>query len=725
MPNPNNNNNNWKGVTFGAPPPPRKADREKAEKDDSRLDSLLRQSTRQTLKRKARYGNDGGTASAADDDNGRRRSKGGGGSDRSPNSKGVVDLAAILSDKAVVSIRDLASLLGGEDKTSSVLKFLLVRCGVMATINMSVDRATAKAVVEGLGFECLEDVEAEARIAEEQDDGNDDDVQQEVQMFENFDDENKAPEDVLRQGLALLDDPPESQVKRPCVVTVMGHVDHGKTTLLDALRSTSVTSTEAGGITQAIGAYAVVTSTGDSITFIDTPGHAAFQDMRSRGANVTDVVVLVVAADDGVMAQTADAINCARRAGVPIVVAINKIDAEGADSLKVQAALTEYGVLTETLGGKLLVADISAKNKVGLDDLLSKILLQAEFLDLKANPNRFAVGVVLDARVERGLGPVATTLVQKGTLRVGDAFVAGEASGRVKALLVDAGGKRRRKVDEVGPSTPVYVVGLSAVPSPGDLLIVAEDELKARQIAEMRRTLTRESVGQSFQTGLMESISDMFNTDVKKKARKEMHVVIKADVQGMSEALARSLGSLRLSDAEGVVTVNVLLADVGAVTKGDVAMASVKKGTTIVAFNVASNPFAAEEARMRGVDIEYFDVVYDAIAKIEGRMQQVLSPTPEGEYIGKAEVMQVFKIGGTGNVAGAKVVFGKMSKDANVRIMRGDKILSITTKMKSMRHLKSEFESLDAGMECGIALKDFEDFEKGDFIECYLPLDKK
>lgn len=522
-----------------------------------------------------------------------------------------------------------------------------------------------------------------------------------------------AEESALTTGFLEEDDDEEDMEPRAPVVTIMGHVDHGKTSLLDAIRKTDVIAGEAGGITQHIAAYQV-RHDGKKITFIDTPGHSAFTDMRERGANVTDMVILVVAADDGVKQQTADSIMCARQAGVPLVVAINKCDKETADPLKVMTDLTGYEVLTEEFGGDVLSSQISAKEGTNLDDLMDKIMLQAEFEDLKANPNRYAEGIVIEANVEKGLGTVATTLIKKGTIRVGDVFVAGSSYGRVKALISTADSKTRIK--EAGPSMPVQVVGFEGIPSAGDILVVAEDEQTARTLAENRQRIARERESSSYQDGLMSSVNMVFGAN---KERREMCVVVKADVQGSAEALTRALRELKLEDDEAVVTVKVLVSEAGEVSKSDVAIASVTPGTTILAFNVAASFAAMEDARNGGINIEYYNIVYDAIESVESRMQEVLSPTPEGEYAGAATVQEVFDIGGLGNIAGSRCTDGYLKKGSNVRVMRGDKIL-IETRVKSLRSFKAEVDTIEEGNECGIGLIDFESYEPGDVIECYV-----
>ena len=589
-----------------------------------------------------------------------------------------------------MSVGELAEAI--DETPVSVIKFLMTDLGVMAAVSQTLDSNTCEAVAEGFGK-----VVASEDDEDEYDDDEDDDME----------------DTALESGIAFDEDDPEDLKPRPPVVTIMGHVDHGKTSLLDAIRNTRVTAGEAGGITQASSAYQVEHE-GSPITFIDTPGHAAFTDMRERGANTADMIILVVAADDSVKQQTADSIACARQAGVPLLVAVNKIDLDTADPNRVLADLAGYEVLTEDLGGDILCSQISAKEGTNLDDLLSKIMLQAEVLDLKANPDRDAQGVVIEARVEKGLGTVATTLIQRGTIKVGDSFVAGEASGKVRALI-GFDGKTRYK--EVGPSTPVNVVGITGVPEAGDLMVVAENEQIARELADSRAKIARERKSASYQSGLMESVAGLFSGA--QKERREICVVVKADVQGSAEALARSLTELKLENEEAEVGIKVLISEAGDVTKSDIAVASVTPDTTVIAFNTGANAAAMDDARALGIPIEYYSVVYDAIESVESRMQEVLSPTPEGEYVGSAIVQEVFNIGGTGNIAGSKCRDGIIKKGSNVRVMRGDKILT-ETKVRTLRNFKAEVDTITTGDECGIGLLDYEDFEAGDIIESYV-----
>jgi len=590
-----------------------------------------------------------------------------------------------------ITVGELAEII--DETPVGVIKYLMTGLGVMAAISQTLDVPTCEAVVEGFG-----------KVIASEDDEDE---------FDDEDDDDDWEDSMMGSGVALDEDDPDTLLPRPPVVTIMGHVDHGKTSLLDAIRNTRVTAGEAGGITQHIAAYQA-DHEGDTITFIDTPGHAAFTDMRERGANTADMIILVVAADDSVKQQTADSIACARQAAVPLIVAVNKIDLETADPNRVLADLAGYEILTEDLGGEVLCSQISAKEGTGLDDLLSKVMLQAELLDLKANPDRDAHGVVLEARVEKGLGTVATTLIQRGTVRVGDSFVAGEANGKVRALI-GFDGKTRYK--EAGPSTPVSIVGINGVPEAGDLFVVAEDEQTARELAASRARIARERKASSYQSGLMQSVAGIFAGG--QKELREICVVVKADVQGSAEALAQSLRDLKLENEEVEVKIKVLISENGDVTKSDIAVASVTPGTTVIAFNTGANAAALEDARVLDVPIEYYSVVYDAIESVESRMQEVLSPTPEGEYVGSAIVQEVFNIGGTGNIAGSKCQDGIIKKGSNVRVMRGDKILQ-ESKVRTLRNFKAEVDSIQTGDECGIGLLDFEEFEVGDVIESFV-----
>eukprot|EP00934_Nitzschia_sp_Nitz4_P003035 Nitzschia sp. Nitz4//scaffold157_size52427//14180//19011//NITZ4_006838-RA/size52427-processed-gene-0.22-mRNA-1//1//CDS//3329537449//3025//frame0 len=499
---------------------------------------------------------------------------------------------------------------------------------------------------------------------------------------------------------------------RPPVVTVMGHVDHGKTTLLDTLRNTRVAKGEAGGITQRIGAYQVEHN-GKAITFIDTPGHAAFKDMRQRGANVTDIVVLVVAADDGVKPQTQDSIVCARQAGVPLVVAINKIDLPEADPDRIIEELMEYDVLVEEVGGDILSAKISAKSATNLDGLLDAILMQAELQELESPIDEPAKCVVLEANVQKGIGPVATVLVNSGTLRIGDYFASGETTGKVRTLFDTSNPKLRLK--KAIPSQPVRLVGCEKAPEAGDPLVVVPDLEKASELAEEGHTASQTMSYDAFQR-------DLFNSAIPSigigKEVINVPIVLKGDSQGSIEAIARSLEELKQEHSERVVQAKVISSGVGDVVKGDIAMASTAQGSRIIAFDVGTPSGVLSEARNAGVQIDFHNIIYEVIESVEEMMKNVLSPKPNGVYSGSAKVQMVFSIGGTGNIAGSKCVDGSIKMGSTVRVMRGP-VVRATSTVQTLRSFKENVQTVEAGNDCGIGLADFEDFEPGDIIECY------
>jgi translation initiation factor IF-2 len=492
---------------------------------------------------------------------------------------------------------------------------------------------------------------------------------------------------------------------RPPVVTIMGHVDHGKTSLLDAIRQTKVAEGEAGGITQHIGAYTVPVR-GKLVTFLDTPGHEAFTSMRARGAKVTDIVILVVAADDGVMPQTIEAIHHAKAAGVPLIVAMNKIDKPEANPDRVKNALSEHGLISEAWGGDTIMVEVSAKKKTGLDTLLEMILLQSEVLELKADPHRQAKGTVIEAKIERGRGPVATVLVQSGTLKVGDVYVVGTFSGRVRALIDDRG----VKIQQAGPSIPVEVIGLPGVPSAGDVFQVVSDERVAREIAEERAQKRRaaELVGPA-----KVSLDDLF-AKIQEGSVKELAIVIKTDVQGSSEALAGSVEKLS-TDA---VKLRVIHNGVGGVMESDVLLAAASRAI-IIGFNVRPEPKAASLAEQQGVDIRLYTIIYDAIADIKAAMEGLLEPTLKERTLGRAEVRQVFTIPKAGTVAGSYVVDGTISRaSAGVRVIR-DNVVVYQGKLGSLRRFKDDVREVQQGYECGLSVENFNDVKVGDIIEAY------
>ena len=513
----------------------------------------------------------------------------------------------------------------------------------------------------------------------------------------------KAGDELLQDVVEAGGD--ERPEPRPPVVTIMGHVDHGKTSLLDAIRQTKVAEGEAGGITQHIGAY-TVSVRGKHVTFLDTPGHEAFTAMRARGAKVTDIVILVVAADDGVMPQTIEAIRHAKAAGVPLIVAMNKIDKPTANPDRVKNALSEHGLISEAWGGDTIMVEVSAKQKTGLDTLLEMILLQAEVLELKADPHRHAKGTVIEAKIERGRGPVATVLVQSGTLRVGDAYVVGTFSGRVRALINDRG----EKAQKAGPSIPVEVIGLPGVPSAGDVFHVVSNERVAREIAE-ERTQKRRSAELTGPAKV--SLDDLF-AKIQEGSVKELAIVIKADVQGSSEALAGAVEKLS-TDA---VKLRVIHNGVGGVMESDVLLASASRAI-IIGFNIRPEPKATALAEQQGVDIRLYTIIYDAIADIKAAMEGLLEPTLKERMLGRAEVRQVFTIPKIGAVAGSYVIDGTISRSsAGVRVIR-DNVVVYQGKLASLRRFKDDVREVQQGYECGLSIENFNDVKAGDIVEAY------
>ena len=513
----------------------------------------------------------------------------------------------------------------------------------------------------------------------------------------------KAGEELLQEAVESGgDDRPEP---RPPVVTIMGHVDHGKTSLLDAIRQTKVAEGEAGGITQHIGAY-TVSVRGKQVTFLDTPGHEAFTAMRARGAKVTDIVILVVAADDGVMPQTIEAIHHAKAAGVPLIVAMNKIDKPGANPDRVRNALSEHGLISESWGGDTIMVEVSAKQKTGLDMLLEMILLQSEVLELKADPHRQARGTVIEAKIERGRGPVATVLVQSGTLKVGDVYVVGTFSGRVRALLNDRGAKTQ----QAGPSIPVEVIGLPGAPSAGDVFQVVSDELVAREIAD-ERAQKRRAVELAAPAKV--SLDDLF-AKIQEGSVKELAIVIKADVQGSSEALAGAVEKLSTE----AVKLRVIHSGIGGIVESDVLLAAASRAI-IIGFNIRPEPKATALAEQQGVDIRLYTVIYDAIADIKAAMEGLLEPMLKERPLGRAEVRQVFTIPKVGAVAGAYVIDGTISRaSAGVRVIR-DNVIVYQGKLASLRRFKDDVREVQQGYECGLSIENFNDVKPGDIVEAY------
>ncbi len=571
-----------------------------------------------------------------------------------------------IPDEIVVS--ELASRL--KVTAAEVIKKLF-GLGVMATINETIDFDTAALVAEELGAKVSKEVviTIEERLFEEIEDN----------------DENLKP--------------------RPPVVVVMGHVDHGKTSLLDHIRHANVTASEAGGITQHIGAYRVKMNDRD-ITFLDTPGHEAFTAMRARGALATDIAILVVAADDGIMPQTVEAINHARAANLQIIVAINKIDKPGANPEKVKQELTEHGLVCEEWGGDIICVPVSAKTGEGMDDLLEMVNLTADVMELKANPGRLAVGTVIEARIDKGRGPVATVLVQKGTLHSGDVIIAGTALGRVRVMRDDKG----KVVKEAGPSVPVEIMGLSEVPSAGDDFAVVEDERLARELVEKRKFDAKE---EQFKLYKKVSLDNLFS-QIEEGSMKKLPIIVKADVQGSVEAVSQSL--MKLSNDE--VKVEIIHGAVGAVTESDVMLANASDAI-IVGFNVRPHPAAAENAKRDGVDIRLYRVIYDAIEEVQTAMKGMLAPKYREVDTGRVEVRQVMKLSSVGVVAGSYVLDGKVQRSGEVRIVR-DGIIVAVDKIAGLRRFKDDVKEVAAGYECGITLEKFTDIKEGDIFEAFV-----
>jgi translation initiation factor IF-2 len=516
----------------------------------------------------------------------------------------------------------------------------------------------------------------------------------------------RVAESDIEEGLFNVEDKAEELRPRPPVVTIMGHVDHGKTSLLDAIRNANVQSGEAGGITQHIGAYQVEKN-GQKITFIDTPGHAAFTAMRARGAQATDIAVLVVAADDSVMPQTVESINHAKAAGVPIIVAINKIDKPQADPQKVRSELLRHEVFVESMGGEVLDVEVSATKGTNLDKLLEAILLQAEVLDLKANPDRTAEGVVIEAKLEKGRGPVATVLVQTGTLIVGDIIVAGGEWGRVRALVTDRG----EQLKEAPPSMPVEVLGLQGTPQAGDRFTVVNNEARAREVTEYRQRLARDKAvaKHAGQRGSLEQMMSQLQTS----GLKEFPLVIKGDVQGSVEAIVAALDKLGTDE----VRARIVHAGAGGITESDVSLAETS-GAAMIGFNVRANPQARQAAEAAGIEIRYYNIIYSLVDDVKDAMSGLLSPERRETFIGNAEILEVFNITKVGKVAGCRVTEGKVERGAGVRLIRDNVVIHEGT-LKTLKRFKDEVSEVPGGQECGMAFTNYEDIRQGDIIECF------
>ena len=566
-----------------------------------------------------------------------------------------------------ITVQELANRMA--EKSTDVIKRLM-SMGVMATINQAIDADTAQIIVEDMGHKV-----------------------------------KRVSDSDVEEGLTGPEDSAEDLLPRAPIVTVMGHVDHGKTSLLDALRETNVVAKEAGGITQHIGAYQITVEGGQKITFIDTPGHEAFSEMRARGAQVTDIVVLVVAANDGIMPQTIEAIRHAQAAGVPIVVAINKIDLPGADPMRVKSELLQYGIGVEEMGGESLCAEISAKKRINIDKLVEAILLQAEMLDLKANPNHAAQGTVVEAKMEKGRGSVATVLVQRGTLKVGDILIAGKEWGRVRAMFNELG----KKVLEAAPATPVEVVGLQGTPMAGDTFVVVTDEAQAREVTGYRIRKERDAKIVANTKSAMEQMMDK----IKSGESKHLSVVIKADVQGSIEALEGSLK--KLSNDE--VSVQVLHSAVGAISESDVTLAHASDAL-IIGFNVRANAQARDMAHRDGVDIRYYSIIYTVVDDVKKALEGMLTPELREKILGYAQIRNVFNITGVGKVAGCMITEGMVKRGAKVRLLR-DNVVIHDGNLGQLKRYKDDVKEVKEGFECGMSFENYSDIQVNDSIECY------
>ena len=567
-----------------------------------------------------------------------------------------------------ISVQDLANRMA--ERSVDVIR-LLMKQGTMVKIDDILDADTAQIVAEEMGHSVR-------RVAASD----------------------------VEEGLFAAPDADGDLKSRPPVVTIMGHVDHGKTSLLDAIRQTKVVEGEAGGITQHIGAYQVEQN-GRKITFIDTPGHAAFTAMRARGAQATDIVVLVVAADDGVMPQTIEAINHAKAAGVPLIVAINKIDKYEADPNRVKTELLQHEVITESMSGETLEVEVSATEKTNLDKLLEAIVLQAELLDLKANPDSAAEGIVIEAQLERGRGPVTTVLVQRGTLHIGDIVVAGGEWGKVRALIDDHGDA----VDDAGPSFPVVILGFQGAPEAGDRVAVVDSEARAREITEYRQRVKRERSA-AMRSGARGSLEEMMN-QLQSEDGQEFMLLIKGDVQGSVEAIAGALNKLGTEE----VAARIIHSGVGGITESDVSLAEASRAA-IIGFNVRANKQARDAAEAAGVEIRYYNIIYDLVDDVKAAMSGLLSPERRETFLGNAEILEVFNISKVGKVAGCLVTEGKVERGAGVRLVR-DNVVVHEGKLSKLKRFKDEVKEVGSGQECGMAFENYEDMRKGDVIECY------
>ncbi|MCC5987732.1 MAG: translation initiation factor IF-2 [Pararhodobacter sp.] len=567
-----------------------------------------------------------------------------------------------------IVVQELANRMA--ERAADVVKTLM-KMGMMVAQNQAIDADTAELVIEEFGHKAVRVSDAD-----------------------------------VEQVIVGVEDRPEDLKSRPPIITIMGHVDHGKTSLLDRIREANVVAGEAGGITQHIGAYQVTAESGAVLTFLDTPGHAAFTSMRARGAQVTDIVVLVVAADDSVMPQTIEAINHAKAAGVPMIVAINKCDKPDADPNRVRTELLQHEVVVEAMSGEVQDVEVSAITGQGLGDLLEAIALQAEILELKANPGRAAMGAVIEAKLDVGRGPVATVLVQHGTLKKGDIFVVGEQWGKVRALISDKG----ERVDEAGPSVPVEVLGLNGTPEAGDVLNVVETEAQAREIASYRESLAKEKRAAAGAATTLEQMMAKAKADADVS---ELAVVVKADVQGSAEAIVQALEKVGNEE----VRVRVLHYGVGAITDSDVGLAEASK-TPILGFNVRANATARSAAQQKGVEIRYYSIIYDLIDDIKAAASGLLKDEVRESFIGYAEIRQVFKVSGVGKVAGCLVTEGVARRSAGVRLLRDNVVIHEGT-LKTLKRFKDEVKEVISGQECGMAFENYDDIREGDVIEIF------
>ncbi|OSQ53283.1 translation initiation factor IF-2 [Marivita geojedonensis] len=651
------------GAKQSQPAAPRKAEREREERGRRKGDDGGRRSGKLTLNQA--LGGEGGrqksmAAMKRKQERARQKAMGG----NQPREKIVRDVQL----PEAITVAELANRMA--ERVGDVVKALMTN-GIMATQNQTIDADTAELIIEEFGHNVTRVSDADV-------------------------------EDVIKE----VEDKPEDLQPRPPVITIMGHVDHGKTSLLDAIRDTNVTSGEAGGITQHIGAYQVTTKDGAVLSFLDTPGHAAFTSMRSRGAQVTDIVVLVVAADDAVMPQTVEAINHAKAAKVPMIVAINKIDKPEANPTKVRTDLLQHEVIVEQMSGDVQDVEVSATTGQGLDELLEAIALQAEILELKANPDRAAQGAVIEAQLDVGRGPVATVLVQNGTLRQGDIFVVGEQYGKVRALINDKG----ERVKEAGPSVPVEVLGLNGTPEAGDVLNVTETEAQAREIAEYRANVAKEKRAAAGAATTLEQLMQKAKED---ENVSELPILVKADVQGSAEAIVQAMEKIGNEE----VRVRVLHSGVGAITETDIGLAEAS-GAPVFGFNVRANASARNTANQKGVEIRYYSVIYDLVDDVKAAASGLLSAEIKETFIGYAEIKEVFKVSNVGKVAGCLVTEGVARRSAGVRLLRDNVVIHEGT-LKTLKRFKDEVSEVQSGQECGMAFENYDDIRPGDVIEIF------